>query len=89
MVRITFPQVMQRHVSAPPMEATGETVAAVLAEAFAARPDLRSYVLQDSGALRPHMALFVDGRQLVDRERLGDPVRAASEIEILQALSGG
>jgi molybdopterin synthase sulfur carrier subunit len=39
--------------------------------------------------VRKHMNVFVDGRQVRDRERLGDPVDAASEIYVMQALSGG
>jgi len=89
MVRITFPAVMQRHIAAPDMEADGKTVAEVLASAFRARPDLRSYILEDDGSLRHHMAMFVDGNQLVDRVALADRVRPDSRIDVLQALSGG
>jgi hypothetical protein len=35
------------------------------------------------------MMVFVDGQQIGDRERLSDPVRPASEIYVMQALSGG
>lgn len=89
MVRVTFPAVLARHVSCPPMQADGATVAEVLAAAFAERPDLRGYVLDDQGALREHMAMFVDGAPLRDRRALADPVGPDSHLHILQALSGG
>jgi hypothetical protein len=61
----------------------------VLDGVFAANPRLRGYVLDDQGALRRHMMVFVDGQQIEDRERLSDPVRPVSEIYVMQALSGG
>jgi hypothetical protein len=79
--------VLARHVACPPIEVEGSTARAVLDAAFIARPDLRGYVLDDQGALRQHLALFVDGAPLRDRQRLTDGVRGA--LDILQALSGG
>jgi sulfur carrier protein ThiS len=39
--------------------------------------------------LRKHIAVFVDGKMVADREGLSDPVNQDSEIYIMQALSGG
>lgn len=89
MAHITFPDVMQRHIAAPEMEAPGATVREVFENAFGARPDLRSYLVDDQGALRKHMAVFVDGAQVADRSALSDPVGPRSRIQVLQALSGG
>lgn len=61
----------------------------VLDRAFLDRPRARGYVLDDQGALREHMAVFLDGAQIHDRIGLSDPVRENSEIYIMQALSGG
>ena len=38
------------------------------------------YVQQ--GAVRPHMVVFVDGRQVQDRQRLSDPVTSNAEIYV-------
>jgi hypothetical protein len=89
MVRVTFPAVLSRHVACPPLQVAGGTVRAALDAAFAARPDLRGYVLDDQGALRQHMALFVDGVPLRDRRSLSDTIAADTALDILQALSGG
>jgi sulfur-carrier protein len=35
------------------------------------------------------MIVFVDGKQIEDRERLGDAVAPGSELYVMQALSGG
>jgi molybdopterin synthase sulfur carrier subunit len=89
MVRVTFPAVLARHVACPPLEVGGATVRAALDAAFTARPDLRGYVLDDQGALRQHVALFVDGVPLRDRRGLSDTIAPQTALDILQALSGG
>jgi sulfur-carrier protein len=53
------------------------------------RPALRSYVLDDQGALRRHVAVYVNGRLVNDRTGLTDPVGPRDEIYVFQALSGG
>jgi sulfur-carrier protein len=89
MARVAFTENIQRHVACPPTEAPGATVREVLDAVFAANPQARSYVLDDQGALRRHMTIFIDGEIMRDRVRLTDPVSATSSIYVFQALSGG
>jgi sulfur carrier protein ThiS len=56
---------------------------------FAANPALRGYLLDDQGHVRKHVAVFVDGRKIRDREHMSDAVTEASEIYVMQALTGG
>jgi hypothetical protein len=86
---VSFTPNLERHVECPTQAVEGDSVRAVLDAVFAASPRLRGYVLDDQGALRRHMMVFVDGQQISDRERLSDPVRPTSEIYVMQALSGG
>jgi hypothetical protein len=86
---VVFTPNLRRHVECPTEEVAGATVRAVLEAVFANNPRLRTYVLDDQGTLRHHMNVFVDGEQIADRERLSDPVRPASEVYVMQALSGG
>lgn len=89
MADVVFTPNLQRHVACPRRDAPGATVREVLEAVFADNPRLRGYIVDERGALRRHMTVFVDGRQLVDRERLTDPVEPRSEIYVMQALSGG
>lgn len=89
MARVVFTPNIQRHVACPETTAPGATVRDVLASVFAANPRAAAYVLDDQGALRKHMAIFIDGRLIRDRIRLTDPVGDASTIYVFQALSGG
>ena len=89
MADVAFTPNLQRHVECPRREAAGSTVREVLDSVFADNPRLRGYVVDERGALRKHMMVFIDGCQIVDREQLSDPVEPRSEIYVMQALSGG
>ena len=89
MPTVVFTPNLKRHVDCPTESVDGATVRAVLDAVFAANPRLRGYVLDDQGALRKHMSVFVDGQQIADRAQLSDAVKPASEIYVMQALSGG
>lgn len=71
------------------IEVEGETVAQVVAALDARWPGLAFYVTDEQGSLRKHVAVWVDGQRLVDRDRLSDPVSSGGKVTILQALSGG
>jgi molybdopterin converting factor small subunit len=89
MARILFTSALQRFLAAPAAEADGATVRAVLDIVFAANPVLRGYVLDDQGALRRHVNIFVNATAVADRTGLSDPVAAEDEVFVFQALSGG
>ncbi len=89
MATVVFTQNLRRHVECPTETVGGATVRAVLEAVFAANPRLRGYVLDDQGTMRHHMMVFVDGEPITDRAQLSDPVRPASEVYVMQALSGG
>ena len=89
MPHVTFTTTIQRHVPCPPAQVPGRTVREVLDAVFAANPAARGYVLDDQGAVRRHMVVFVSGRQIADRVTLSDPVAPDAEVYVLQALSGG
>ncbi len=89
MVQVVFTPNLQRHVSCPPVDVAGGTVAEALSSVFDDNPTLRRYVLDDQGALRRNMVIFVDGRALKDRRTLNDRVADNAEIFVMQALTGG
>lgn len=89
MAIVTFAQSIQSHVPVEPCEVMAETVGDALEQVFADHPRLRSYLLEDGGAVRKHVAVIVDGETVEDRRRLSDPLPARAEIFVMQALSGG
>jgi len=89
MPRVVFTSNLQRHVNCPETQVAAGTVRSALAQVFAAQPQARGYVLDEQGHLRKHVAVFVDGQRVSDRETLEDPVRESSEVYGMQALTGG
>jgi sulfur-carrier protein len=89
MAKVSFTSALQRFLPAPSAQVEGTTVGDALAVVFVSRPALRGYVLDDQGALRRHVAVYVNGEPVRDRVRLSDAVGAHDEIYVFQALSGG
>jgi sulfur-carrier protein len=86
MPRIAFTASLERHVRCPPEAVQGATAGAVLEAYFSRHPEVRGYVLDEQGALRHHVAVFVGGTQVRD---LSHGVGSEDEVWIMQALSGG
>lgn len=89
MAQVTFTANLQRHVACPSTHAAGRTVREVLDVVFAQNPRARGYVLDEHGALRRHMVVFVNGEPVRDRTALSDAVPDGAELYVMQALSGG
>ena len=89
MTKVVFTSHLQRHVASPECQVSAATVGAALDEVFATNPALRGYVLDDQDHLRKHVTVFVDGRKIRDRAKLSDALTEASEVYVMQALTGG
>jgi len=89
MPRVFFTSNLRRHLDVPAQTVDGATVRDALVQVFAAYPTLEGYIVDERFRLRKHVIIFVDGKRIEDRETLGDVVEPASEIYVMQALSGG
>ncbi len=91
MPRIAFSQNLSTHVEVgtASSEVVGKTVREALDQVFSQHPKLKSYLLDDRSAVRKHVAIFIDGETIRDRESLSDAVPEDAEIFVMQALSGG
>jgi len=89
MPSVRFTRNIQRHVECPTREVPGATLREVLDAYFSTNEQARGYVLDDRGKLRKHMAAFIDGQQIDDRESLSDPVASSAVVDVVQSLSGG
>ncbi len=89
MPRVFFTAHLRRHVKCDTIDVEAPTVRDALEKIFETERSLRGYILDDRGAVRQHVMIFVDDRPLGDRETLSDTVDSKSEIHVLQALSGG
>lgn len=69
--------------------AVGGSLSETLQSLFAEHAELRQHLLDESGAVRAHLAVFVDGQMINDRANLDIPVGDEAQIFVMQALSGG
>jgi len=84
--RVAFTANLERHLSCPVRTVSGDTVRAVLDAVFVAQPKLRWYILDDQDRVRRHVAIYINGDRIADRQRLTDPVAEADEVFVFQAL---
>ena len=89
MATVRFTRNIQRHVSCPTREISGDTLRTVLEGYFRENERARGYVLDEQGKIRQHMVVFIDGELVRDRDSLTDSVQPNSMIDVIQALSGG
>lgn len=91
MVRVRFTNHLQRFFPGLQKieEVEAETVAGVVAALDERFPGLRDYLVDDHGALRPHVNVFIGDELIRDRETLEDTVGEGDQLYVFQALSGG
>jgi hypothetical protein len=71
------------------LDIPGARLDEVLDGVFSRFPNLRGYVLDEHGAVRHHVAVFVDGTAIADKRRPTQALDERSEVYLMQALSGG
>lgn len=89
MATVSFTSALRRFMEVPTVQVDGATVGEALAAVFASRPMLRGYILDDQGALRRHVSIYINGSPVQDRSQLSDPVGPDDQVYVVQALSGG
>jgi molybdopterin converting factor small subunit len=86
-MQVVIPSVLQSYTAGQRnVEATGTTLAELLADLDRRFPGIRFRMVNEADALRPHIRVFVNRERVDD---LGCPIGSNDEIVILQALSGG
>lgn len=68
------------------VHATGSTIDALLADLDRQFPGIRFRMVDEQGALRQHMVVWLNGERCRD---LATGVSASDEVVLMQALSGG
>ena len=86
---VEFAPALTRHVACPKQEVGAATLASALDAAFAIAPALRGYVLDEQGAVRKHVAVFVNGQMIPSRSDLTRVLQPQDSVMVIQALSGG
>lgn len=84
--RLRLPRILAQVVDdETTFQVEGSTVGDALESLFGQRPGLKNHILDETGAIRPHVSVFVDGVQAGLENGVGEN----GEIRVLQAVSGG
>src|SRR5260221_1650232 len=84
--KVGIPSPLVSYTEKREIEAEGRTLEELFADLDRRFPGLRFRMIDEQGALRPHMRMFVNGQQV---RELGIELRASDEVQFIQALSGG
>jgi molybdopterin synthase sulfur carrier subunit len=85
-MKVTIPGPLRSYTKRRVVEASGATLAALLADLDRQYPGLRFRMVDEQDRLRPHVRCFVNGAQVVD---MRGALRPGDALQIVQALSGG
>jgi len=85
-MKVLIPGALRSYTETSEAEANGATLAAVLADLDRRYEGIRFRMIDEQDQIRPHIRIFVNGRQVRD---LSQALGAGDEIVIVQALSGG
>ncbi|HET6923688.1 MAG TPA: MoaD/ThiS family protein [Anaeromyxobacteraceae bacterium] len=85
-MKVIIPSPLLSYTREREVEASGRTLAEVVADLDRRYPGLRFRVVDEQDRLRPHVRLFVNGEQA---RELATAVGPGDEVQIVQALSGG
>jgi len=89
MPTIEFAPALTRHVACPPQRVDAGTLRAALEAAFLAAPALKSYVLDEQGSVRKHVAVFINAQMIPSRAQLDIELQPQDKVMVIQALTGG
>jgi sulfur carrier protein ThiS len=89
MPTVEFAPALTRHVACTAQEVAAPTLRAALDQAFQAAPGLKSYVLDEQGCVRKHVAVFVNARMIASRSQLDIVLQPRDRVMVIQALTGG
>ena len=85
-MKVLIPSALRSYTEHGEAEASGATLAAVLADLDHRYAGIRFRIIDEQDRIRRHIRIFVNGKQVRD---LSQPLAATDEVIIVQALSGG
>lgn len=90
MTRVRIPPVLRAQAGdQKQVEASGDTVAALLDDLLARHPGLREQLLADDGGLHRFVNIYLNGQDVRYLDGLTTAVRDSDTVIILPAMAGG
>jgi molybdopterin converting factor small subunit len=85
-MNVLIPTPLLSYTGSKEAQASGATLAELLADLDRQFPGLRFRVVDEQDKLRPHMRFFVNNEQVFE---LGHPLQPTDDVALVQARSGG
>lgn len=85
-MKVLIPTPLRSYTKKREVDASGVTVAELLADLDRQYPGLRFRMIDEQDRMRAHVRFFVNGEQVFDMARALAP---QDSVQIVQALSGG
>ena len=85
-MKVLIPSPLLSYTHQPEVDASGATLAELLADLDRLYPGLRFRVVDEQDNMRAHMRFFVNYEQVFD---MNHPLRPTDSVQLVQALSGG
>lgn len=85
-VKVFIPGPLLSYTHQREVEASGETLEALLADLDRQYPGIRFRVIDEQQLMRPHMRFFINGEQVFD---VSHSLHSTDTVHLVQALSGG
>jgi molybdopterin converting factor small subunit len=91
-VKVRIPTILRTYTDGAPeltVEPVGATLASLLDALEAAAPGISARVLDDEGALRRFVNVYVDDEDVRFTDGLATPVKDGAQVSIIPAVAGG
>ena len=85
-MKVLIPGALRSYTEKGAAEASGATLAAVLADLDRRYAGIRFRIIDEQDRIRRHIRIFVNGAQV---HELSQPLNPSDEVVIVLALSGG
>lgn len=85
-MKVLIPSPLRSYTREREVDASGATLAEVLADLDRRYPGLRFRMIDEQDRMRAHIRFFVNGEQTFD---IAHALRPSDAVQIVQALSGG
>ena len=85
-IKVLIASPLRSYTGADEVEASGNTLGALLADLDARYPGIRFRMIDEQDQVRRHMRIFINGEPV---KNLNHAIGPSDEVCIVQALSGG
>jgi molybdopterin synthase sulfur carrier subunit len=85
-MKVLIPSALRSYTESSHAQASGATLAHLLVDLDRQYPGIRFRMIDEQEKIRRHIRVFINGEQV---NELSQPLNAADDVVIVQALSGG